>query len=249
MHHFSSNGIDIAYLDIGAGDPVLLIHGLASSSHINWVATGWTQALTDDGRRAVAMDVRGHGESAKLYEPAAYDLRLSAADAANLITHLALGRTDVIGYSMGVRVAAALVRDRPELVRSLVLGGMGDALITGAPDRDAIAEAMEADNIHAANPVGRGHRAFAERSGGDLKALAACTRAPNATVAPEALAAIAVPVLIAIGSKDEIARPLSALTAIIPGVEVLDIVGRDHMTASGDPQFKAGVLDFLKRRP
>ena len=66
LPHFSSDGIDIAYRDLGDGDPILLIHGFASNSAVNWVSTGWTETLVGDGRRVVAMDVRGHGDSAKL---------------------------------------------------------------------------------------------------------------------------------------------------------------------------------------
>ena len=62
-------------------------------------------------------------------------------------------------------------------------------------------------------------------------------------------ASITVPALIAVGTTDEIAGSAAALGEIIAGSEVLDIPGRDHMRAVGDRVYKAGVLDFLARRP
>jgi pimeloyl-ACP methyl ester carboxylesterase len=248
--HFSSDGVDIAYRDLGAGEPILLIHGFASSSAVNWASTGWTETLVGDGRRVVAMDVRGHGDSAKLTDPAAYRLDLMAADAASLLDHLAIARADVMGYSMGARIATVLVIDHPDRVRSLVIGGMGANATRGTANAEAIAGALEADAGEAVvDEVARGYRTFAERTGSDLKALAACMRGQQGGIAAAALATIRAPVLVAVGSEDHVAGPASALAALIPGAEVLDIVGRDHMLATGDRQFKAGVLDFLKRRP
>jgi pimeloyl-ACP methyl ester carboxylesterase len=250
LRHFSSTGIDIAYRDLGEGDPILLIHGFASNSAVNWVLTSWIETLRRDGRRVIAMDVRGHGESAKLYDPAAYRPGLLAADAANLIDHLSIGRADVMGYSMGARIATNLALDHPERVRSLVLGGMGLSLVEGRGDEDEIAQALEAESGEAvASEVGRGYRAFAERTGSDLHALAACMRGQRETIPAERLATIAVPVLVAVGTNDHVVGSASGLARLIAGAEVLDIVGRDHMLASGDRQFKAGVTDFLKRRP
>jgi hypothetical protein len=64
----------------------------------------------------------------------------------------------------------------------------------------------------------------------------------------EEAAGIGVPVLIAVGCRDEIAGSAAALGKIIPGAEVLDIPNRDHMRAVGDKVYKTGVTDFLSRR-
>ena len=80
MDHFNSDGIDIAYLDQGEGDPVLLIHGFASNVRINWISTGWVERLVSAGRRVIAIDNRGHGESGKVYDKAAYESPMMAED-------------------------------------------------------------------------------------------------------------------------------------------------------------------------
>ncbi len=98
-------------------------------------------------------------------------------------------------------------------------------------------------------PVGRGYRKFAELTRSDLQALAACMREQRELVPRERLAELAMPVLVAVGTRDEVAGSAAGLAALIPGAEVLDIPGRDHMLATGDKAFKAGVLDFLAASP
>ena len=103
MNSFSSNGIEIAYIDEGAGAPVLLIHGFASNVVTNWVDPGWVRTLVRAGYRVVAFDNRGHGRSEKLYDEAVYGAELMAEDARRLLDHLDIARADVMGYSMGAR--------------------------------------------------------------------------------------------------------------------------------------------------
>src|SRR5258705_13631788 len=108
MQSFSNNGVDISYLDEGEGEPVMLVHGFASTKEVNWVQPGWVATLTRAGRRAIALDNRGHGESSKLYDPAGYHTDKMAEDVRALIDHLGLDRVDAMGYSMGARIGAFL---------------------------------------------------------------------------------------------------------------------------------------------
>lgn len=247
---FQSEGLDIAYIDEGAGEPILLIHGFASNMTVNWRSTGWIDTLKRDGRRVVAFDNRGHGASAKLYDPESYRPGLMARDAANLIDCLGIARADVMGYSMGARIAAFLALDQPDRVRSAVFGGMGMAMVEGMGSEEQIASALEAPSLDAlAGNAYRIYREFAEQTGADLKALAACIRGSRETVGPERLAQLAVPVLVAVGTRDAVAGSGDGLARLIPTAQALDIPGREHLPATGDKVFKAGVLEFLARRP
>ncbi len=250
IQHFSSDGVQIAYLDSGEGEPILLIHGFASNSFVNWGATGWIDSLKRAGRRVIAMDVRGHGKSGKLYDPDAYRVERMARDAANLIDYLGLGRADVMGYSMGGRIAAFLAVEHPEKVRSLIIGGMGMALVEGMDGEDAIVAALQAPSLEAVEgDPGRAYRKFAEQTGSDVKALAAVMQVARQTLAPEQLAEIDIPVLIAVGEKDKVAGSPEDLGAVIPGSKVHIIPRRDHMLATADRTFIAEALDFLDKRP
>lgn len=249
MQSFESDGVRIAFVDEGKGDPILLIHGFASNVARNWRDAHWLSALAAASRRAVAYDNRGHGQSEKLYDPSRYGAPTMAEDALRLLDHLDIGRTDVLGYSMGARIAVFLALAHPERVRSLILAGTGINLVRGMVGTGPIARALEAPRIEdVTNDTARSFRAFAEKTGSDLKALAACMRGPREKIGPEDLARIAVPTLIATGSEDVIAGSGKELKDLIPGAQLLDIEGRDHMKAVGDPRFKQGVLDFLTGR-
>lgn len=100
---FRHSGFDLAFIDPVADEtrePVLLIHGFASSLVVNWVAPGWVALFAEEGYRPVAFDNRGHGRSTKSYEPSDYTPSAMAADAAALLDHLAIPRAHVMGYSM-----------------------------------------------------------------------------------------------------------------------------------------------------
>jgi pimeloyl-ACP methyl ester carboxylesterase len=250
MQSFESDGVRIAYSDEGEGEPLLLIHGFASNVATNWIGPGWVQTITGSGRRVIAYDNRGHGRSEKLYDPSRYGAPAMAEDARRLLDHLGIARADVMGYSMGARIATFLVLAHRERVRSAILAGAGINLVRGMVGTGPIAKALEAPRIEdVTNDTARSFRAFAEKTGSDLKALAACMRGPREKITPEDLARIAVPILVAAGSEDVIAGSGRELATLIPGAQLLDITGRDHMKAVGDARFKQGVLDFLTERP
>jgi pimeloyl-ACP methyl ester carboxylesterase len=244
---FASGDAEIAYLDAGDGAPIVLVHGFASTKETNWVAPGWVDALTRAGRRAIALDNRGHGASTKLYDPARYHSAIMAEDVRALMDHLGLERADVMGYSMGARIAAYLALAHPARVHHLIFGGLGIKLVEGVGLPETIAAALEAPSISdVRDPQGFAFRAFAQQTKSDLKALAACIRGSRQTLTREEVARIAAPTLVAVGSTDTIAGSAQALAMLMPNARALDIPGRDHMLAVGDKAFKAGVLAFLE---
>jgi len=243
----TSDDAEIAYLDAGDGAPIVLVHGFASTKEANWVAPGWIDPLTRAGRRAIALDNRGHGESSKLYDPARYHSAVMAEDVRALMDHLGLARVDLMGYSMGARIAAFLALDQPDRVGSLILGGLGIRLVEGVGLPESIAEALEAPSItQVTDPQGYAFRAFAQQTKSDLRALAACIRGSRQTLSRAEAGHIAVPTLIAVGTNDPIAGSAQELAALLPNAVALDIPGRDHMLAVGDKVFKSGVLAFLE---
>jgi len=228
---------------------MILIHGFASSKDVNWFQTSWFTTLKGAGRRVIALDNRGHGQSSKLYDPALYSTTLMAGDVRALLDHLGVARADVMGYSMGARIAAFLAVDHPGAVRSAILGGLGIRLVDGVGLPTSIADALEAPTLlDVPDQEGRMFRTFAEQTKSDLRALAACIRGSRQTLTRAQVAGIHAPVLVAVGTKDDVAGSARDLAALIPGAQTFDIPGRDHMLAVGDKTFKQSVLDFLAQR-
>src|SRR6202163_1563500 len=188
---FRAGPVEIAYLDEGDGDPIVLVHGFASNAEVNWVYPGWVATLTKAGRRVIALDNRGHGASAKLYDPVAYHSARMPDDVRALLDHLGLGRADVMGYSMGARITAFFALAHPTRLRRAILGGLGIRLVDGVGLPESVAEALEAPALaDVRDPTGRVFRAFAEQTKSDLAALAACIRGSRQTLTREEVAAI-----------------------------------------------------------
>ncbi len=246
MPEFKSDGYTLSYLDEGTGEPVLLIHGFGSNKMVNWVNPGWVKALTEAGYRVIAIDNRGHGESEKLYDPELYTSPIMAEDAKALLDHLELESAYVIGYSMGARISAFLSLKYPERVRKVVFGGLGGAMIHGTGDPAPIIKALrEEPGVPIKHVVGKAFRDFAEQTGSDRLALAACMASARQKIAVEELSGLSVPALVAVGTRDVIAGSAQELADILPDARAVDIPGRDHMVAVGDKVFKQAALAFF----
>jgi pimeloyl-ACP methyl ester carboxylesterase len=246
--HFQHDGFDIAYLDRGAGEPVLLIHGFASNARTNWDAPGWIATLNDAGYRTIALDNRGHGQSSKSHNSADYHAAAMASDAVALLDDLGIEKAHVMGYSMGARISAFLAIAHPERVKSLVFGGLGSGMVDGVGDWDPIADALLADDpATITHARGLAFRKFADQTKSDRLALAACIQTSRDLVDPADLSKLTMPVLVAAGTKDDISGDPFALAAMMPDAGGFWIEGRDHMLAVGDRSFKQAVLAFLAR--
>ncbi len=246
---FPHDGLQLAYFDEGepSGEPILLIHGFASKAVVNWVSPGWLKTLGDAGYRVIAIDNRGHGASDKPHDPAAYRMPVMAGDAVALLDHLGIDTAHFFGYSMGARICAFSALAAPERVRSIILGGLGIGMVNGVGDWDPIADALLAPSLDdVTHERGRMFRAFAEQTKSDRIALAACIRTSRDLVSADDAAKIDMPVLIGVGTKDDIAGSPHELAALMPNATAVDIPGRDHMLAVGDKVFKKAALEFLE---
>ena len=226
---------------------MLLVHGFASSGKVNWIDTGWVETLVGAGYGAITLDNRGHGASAAPQDPAAYSSDIMAEDVRRLMDHLGIDRAVVMGYSMGARITAHLALHAPDRVKAALLGGLGIHLVRGVGLPLGIADAMEAPALaDLTDPMQRMFRAFAEQNGQDLTAMAACIRGSRQVLSEAEVARIAVPTLIAVGTKDDVAGAPEPLAALMPDAKPFAIEGRDHNTAVGDRSHRQAVLDFLK---
>jgi pimeloyl-ACP methyl ester carboxylesterase len=244
MPEFDSDGVRLRYMALGpdSARPIVLVHGFCSDYELNWVGSRWQETLLGAGWRVLGLDCRGHGHSEKPHDPAAYRLRIMAADVVRLLDHLDADFADYLGYSMGARIGLEVAARHGERVGRAVLGGLGP--IQGAGKAEAIARRMRGDDsVH--DPVAETFYTFAAaRPINDLEALACCILGMQEDQPPD-LASIEVPLALMAGDKDPIARGAPELAEQIPGAGYVPIEGRDHMNAVPARQFKSAALDFL----
>lgn len=251
MGSLDSDGIRIHYEDLGNGDPVVLVHGFASNARYNWGITGWLKFLSER-YRVIALDCRGHGQSGKPHDPAAYAIDRMGGDVIRLLDHLGIERVLLMGYSMGARISMWLMLTLPERFRAVVLGGVGAGGRMGeAGQREGIVEALLApDKSLIADQTSRLFREFAEANRNDLVALAACMRAEHCAAADvSALGSVTMPVMIVVGTRDTLVGDAEPLHRMIPGSRLLKLEGRDHLNTPGDRLYKEAVGKFFAQAP
>lgn len=244
---FDSDGVRLHYEVHGRDDgvPIVLVHGFASHYRLNWVGTRWQETLTGAGFRVIGLDCRGHGESDKPHDPAAYATQVMAADVRRLLDHLQLESADYLGFSMGSRIGIQCVLDFPERLRRVVLGGVGlDGALAQA---QSIARAMRGGVPE--NPVAKSFYEFAKaRPHNDLEALAACIEAIAPPLDMNLLRSVQTPILLVVGGNDELVSGAEDLVELIPTAKLVVVPGRDHLGTVPASEFKDAALEFLENR-
>ena len=236
-------GARLALHRMGAGRPLILLHGLFSSAEMNWIKFGQAELLAAAGFECLMPDLRAHGHSAAPHDPAAYPADVLARDLAALIAHLGLIDFDLCGFSLGARtsVRGVIAGVSP---RRLVLGGMGLEGLAGWTARGA----FFLDAIDRFDSIKAGDPAFhAVQFMKTMKVDRVATRMLLQTFTdtpPAALAAITMPTLIVNGDKDRDNGDPAALTAALPNA-VQAVVPGTHMSCVTKPELGLAIRDFL----
>ena len=233
------DGVRIGYDFVPGERPILLVHGFASTAASTWHATGWVTFLTEAGRGVITPDLRGHGRSDAPHGDQDYAPRQLAADLVAVLDDLGIEQVDVMAYSLGSRVAAALTRLAPERVRRVVLGGAGPIEHFSTWDPAAVARFVTEGELPD-DPTIAAVLGSALASGADRMALLACVRGMTASaldVAP------GIPRLYVAGGADPIPAGVADL-ARETGADYRELPGRTHMNALGAREFKQAALDF-----
>lgn len=242
---------EIVYQEWGeqsSSPPVVLHHGFVVDANTNWVAPGIVDALLGAGRRVIAPDARGHGQSGKPHDPASYGEQRMARDLAVLLEVTGEPRIDLVGYSMGA-IVALIFASEDQRVRRLVVGGVGSGVIEcGGVDRRAIPNdtIIEALSVEDPSTLGKSgatsFRALADALGADREALVA--QASSIYRGDIPLARISAKTLVLAGESDPLAIRPRVLCDAIPGA-TLTMLSGDHIGAIADPCFRQSIVDFL----
>lgn len=237
------DGSTLSYEAEGDGVPVLLLHGFATDSFINWVRPGITDELVRAGYRVILLDQRGHGSSDKPHDPEAYGDEAMVRDAQALLTEIGVERCLGAGYSMGARNMVGLLA-ADERVRAAVLGGIGSNMLHEREWGGTVADAMLADDKSTiTDRYGKSFRDFADLTGADRLALAAIQRNPRGPLT--GLDGISVPVLVLCGDNDPMIGAPQELADAMPDARVA-IVGGTHLNVVNNPAFHRELVGFFE---
>ncbi|RYF94017.1 MAG: alpha/beta fold hydrolase [Caulobacteraceae bacterium] len=239
----SFDGERIAIHRLGAGRPVLLLHGFIANARLNWFEPGIAQALADAGFEVIAPDLRGHGDSAAPEAATAWPGDALALDQAALVKHLGLTDYDLVGYSLGARTAVRFMvaGARP---RRCVLGGMGDSGVMQAGARAAMFEDSIRNGENARDPrAGKYIQARIAAGGFNPRALLGVLSSFVPTTAQD-LAGLDVPTLVVCGANDADNGNPEKLAMAMPNAKAVRVPG-DHLTTVGEPALAKAMVDFL----
>jgi pimeloyl-ACP methyl ester carboxylesterase len=236
-------GTGIAVHRLGAGRPVVLIHGLASSAYTNWIRYGHAARIAEAGFEAVMLDLRCHGKSESPHDPAAYPPDVALLDIEAVLGALDLGSIDLVGYSLGARCSVALV-SRGLKPRRLVLGGMGyETLTHWEARRDHFLAMLERFEVSKLGDADYLSIQFMKQMQVDPVAVGLLLRSTS-NIAPETLSAVTMPALVVAGSEDrEVGSPV-LLARRLPDAREQAVPG-NHMSCVTKAEFGAVIAAYL----
>ncbi|HEX8419807.1 MAG TPA: alpha/beta hydrolase [Sphingomonas sp.] len=243
-HYFTAgDGVRLAWREVGAGRPVVLLHGYMSDSVTNWIRYGHADAVAAKGFRVIMLDFRAHGASDKPHDLAAYPRDILTNDALALVDHLRLEDYDLGGYSLGARTVSRMLATgaRPGRV---ILSGMG---LEGLTDVDRRAGHFR-DILGNLGKHERGSpawmvEAFLKTTGGDPVALLGIINTFAGTPL-ETLKTFTMPIQVLCGVEDEDNGSAPELAAVLPNAVYTEVPG-GHMSAVVKAELGAAMVAFL----
>jgi pimeloyl-ACP methyl ester carboxylesterase len=240
----SFDGTKLAIHRLGSGRSVLLVHGLFSSADMNWIRFGHAAKLAAAGCEAIMPDLRGHGESEAPHDPDAYPPDVLVKDLEALWQAFGTAETDLVGFSLGARTAAAGVMGGIE-PRRLVLAGMGLESLSNWNDRVG----FFVDAIDRFDVIKREDPAFfavqfmktmkIDRAAARLLLTRGVGDPPL-----DRLQRIAMPTLVVAGDKDRDNGSPQKLAEALPNARFEEVPGT-HMSSVTEPALGEAIARFL----
>lgn len=220
--------------------PVVLLHGCGGSPEQAFIASGWPAAFAAAGRSVLAPRLPGHGRDGPSHDPAAY-----ADLAAALLPGLPDGPLDLVGFSLGAKIALDIAARWPQRVRRMVLGGIGDNAFAPETVGEAAASALEHGPSTDTPPGVRAFLATWDPALNHPLAVAAVLRRPaNPHLAEADVAAIRAPVTVINGADDFVMTMGTRLFAAL-GTQPLVLSGVGHFDLTSQSQFRDTAVRFL----
>lgn len=242
-HFDASDGVRLAVHELGAGRPLILVHGYFSDAATNWIKYGHAALLASAGFRVIMPDLRAHGQSGKPHGPDYYPHDVLADDQLALIDHLGLTDFDLGGYSLGGRTVARILA-RGVAPKHAVISGMGLQGLTDTGQRAGhFRNVLENIGRHERGSPAFMAEAFLKTSGGDPVALLGVLDS-FADTPIEAIKTFDLPVAVICGDDDQDNGSAAALAEALPQGVLISVPG-NHMSAVVKPELGQAIRDFL----
>ena len=239
----ASDGVELAWHEVGEGRPVILLHGLFSDANMNWIKFGHAERIAREGFRVIMPDLRAHGLSGKPHGPEHYPRGVLAQDVRDLVAHLGLTEFDLGGFSLGARTTVEAVGEglRP---RKAVLGGSGlEGLQNWKRRKTFFIEAIAMfDTVQRGDPHWLAIQ-FMKSQKVDRVAAVLLLESFEDTLM-EWLAAFTMPTLVIAGSEDHDNGSAEELAAALPNAVHREVPGT-HMSSVTEPEFGEEIARFL----
>ena len=240
----ASDGVELAYREVGEGRAVILLHGLFSDSVMNWLKFGHAERIASEGFRVIMPDLRTHGASGKPHAADHYPRGILARDLRELVAHLGLSDFDLGGFSLGARTTVEAVGQgmRP---RKAILAGMGLQGLKGWEKRKRFF--LEAIALFDTAARGDPHWLaiqFMKTMKVD-KAAAAHLLDTFCDAQDDWLGKFTMPTLVVCGSEDSDNGSARDLAAALPNAAHREIPGT-HMSSVTKPELGAEIAAFLR---
>lgn len=242
--HFDSwDGVRLAWRETGTGRPAVLLHGFISDARTNWVRYGHADTIAAKGFRVIMPDLRGHGDSAKPHDPAAYPPDALTRDGHALIAHLGLTDYDLVGYSLGARTVSRMLATGA-MPRRAVFSGMGlEGLTTTGRRAGHFRHILTNLGNHDRGGPAWMAEQFLKTTGGDALALLGVIDTFTDTP-PATLKTFALPIGVVCGVDDHDNGSAPDLADALPDGHYIEVPG-NHMSAVARPALGEAIAGFL----
>lgn len=244
IHYWTaSDGVELAYRELGEGRTVVLLHGLFSDANVNWIKFGAADRIAAHGFRVIMPDLRAHGLSAKPHGAEHYPRGILARDVRELVALLRLTDFDLGGFSLGARTTVEAVGEGMK-PRKAVLGGAGlEGLRNWKRRKTFFVEAIELfDTVQRGDPHWISIQFMKNQKIDRVAAALLLESFEDAFM--DWLQAFTMPTLVVCGSEDDDNGSAEELANVLPNA-LFDEVPGSHMTSVTKPEFGEAIANFL----
>jgi pimeloyl-ACP methyl ester carboxylesterase len=241
----ASDGVELAWHEMGEGRPVVLLHGLFSDANMNWIKFGSAERIAAAGFRVIMPDLRAHGLSGKPHGGQFYPKGILARDLTELIAKLDVTEYDLGGFSLGSRTTVEGVGEGLT-PRRAILGGAGlEGLQNWKRRKTFFLDAINLfDEVQRGDPHWLSIQFMKSQKVDRIAAAQLLESFEDAFM--DWLKAFTMPTLVVCGSEDEDNGSAEELAAALPNAEFSEVPGT-HMSSITKPQFGEAIAEFLSR--